>query len=576
LEDSGGSAGPRTETLLRFDDSAPSAPSPGSPSGWIAGDQPALLRIGHPQGTPPISGIRGYAISTDDGGGSSPCLVSDHCTLAETDLGGGVDDDSISFGSLPQGLTVARVVAVSGAGVPSAVRTASFRVDATPPSISLTGVPDGWANGPVRVEASAADPLSGMAAAGPSGPFTAIAVDGGAPASASGERVATVVSGSGNHSTLSFARDAAGNVADGAALGFDPAGAVVRIDEEDPDIAFAPAQDPAEPERLEATVLDARSGPSATRGSIGVRPAGSRGRFENLSTEVAGGGLVAHWDSDSYPVGRYEFLATGYDAAGNVATSSSRARGGRMILVNPLKAPVSIAAGFGGRSLTWQECRRSRRGRRCHRRSTRDFGSRPPRRTVPFSRGVRFGGRLVTGSDNPLAAREVVVIESFQPGSEPARRTTVVHTGVDGTFSLRLAPGPSRDVAASFAGDRLLTRATAKAVHLEVLTGVRFRASATRAVVGGPAVVFSGRILRLGSAIPARGRPIQLQFRYPGADWSEFRTVQTDSVGRFRYPYSFSDDDSRGVRFQFRAYAPALDGWPYEAAYSRPVSVTGG
>jgi hypothetical protein len=51
--------------------------------------------------------------------------------------------------------------------------------------------------------------------------------------------------------------------------------------------------------------------------------------------------------------------------------------------------------------------------------------------------------------------------------------------------------------------------------------------------------------------------------------------VQTDPRGRFRYAYSFSDDDSRGVRFQFRAFAPAQDGWPYEPAGSRPVVVTG-
>ena len=51
--------------------------------------------------------------------------------------------------------------------------------------------------------------------------------------------------------------------------------------------------------------------------------------------------------------------------------------------------------------------------------------------------------------------------------------------------------------------------------------------------------------------------------------------MQTDAHGHFRYPYAFSDDDSRGVRFQFRAFAPAQAGWPYEPAASRPVAVTG-
>ena len=71
------------------------------------------------------------------------------------------------------------------------------------------------------------------------------------------------------------------------------------------------------------------------------------------------------------------------------------------------------------------------------------------------------------------------------------------------------------------------------------------------------------------------GHPVELQFRLPGRDWSEFRTVQTDAHGRFRYAYSFSDDDSRGIRFQFRAAVPEQSGWPYESGVSRPVAVTG-
>jgi hypothetical protein len=68
---------------------------------------------------------------------------------------------------------------------------------------------------------------------------------------------------------------------------------------------------------------------------------------------------------------------------------------------------------------------------------------------------------------------------------------------------------------------------------------------------------------------------VQLQFRAAGLPWTEFRTVQTNARGRFRYAYRFSDDDSRGVRFQFRAFVPTQGGWPYEPWGSRPVSVRG-
>jgi hypothetical protein len=547
LEDNEGRAGPAARASLRFDDTVPSPAAPQAPEGWLAGPETALLEIGHPAAPLPPSGIRGYAVSLDTGGGSSPCVHPGWCSVAETDLPQGIGDDTIALGTLPEGDTHARVVAVSGAGVPSAVTSVVFRSDATLPRLSLQGVPPGWSNGPVRLTALAGDDLSGMAAAGPTGPFTAIAVDGAPPALAAGDSVSTWIAGSGLHEVVYFARDAAGNVADGAPGGPLPASTTVRIDEEPPRVLFTPKQDPSEPERIEATVGDSLSGPSPDRGSIRLRRAGTHDRFEELSTQVIGGRLIAHWDSDSYPPGKYEFLATGYDLAGNAATGSDRVRGAKMVLVNPLKTPAQLEAGFG-----------ARRGRK-----------------ISYGHGMLFGGRLRNISGAPLAGQEVAVTEAFASGSRPSRRTTWVRTRPDGTFSLRLAPGPSREVSAAFAGTKALTRANTASIHLKVSASVRLRASAATAKVGGAPVVFSGRVGVAGTTPLEEGLPVELQFRYPGAKWGAFRTVETDAQGRFRYAYRFSDDDSRGVRFQFRAHVKGREGWPYEPAFSRPVAVTG-
>ncbi|HEU4707310.1 MAG TPA: hypothetical protein VFS64_08990 [Solirubrobacterales bacterium] len=569
LEDAAGQMGPPAYATLRFDDAAPRPPAPVALESWLTGRDGAPLEIGHPPGPLPVSGIRGYAISIDEGSGGTPCADPSLCTLAETDLAGGIGDDRIDLGPLPEGTTYARVVAVSGSGVASPVASVPLRVDGTSPQPSLQGVPNGWSSGPVHVSAVASDPLSGMAAAGPDGPFTAIAVDGGAPALASGDTVSTWVAGSGVHRVACFARDAAGNVSDPALA------ATIRIDEASPRVSFAIRQDPAEPERIEATVADPLSGPSDERGTIQLRPAGSHGRFEELATRVVGDRLVAHWDSDSYPPGSYEFLATGYDRAGNAASSGKRASGGAMVLANPLKQPVGLEDGFGGRELVWQRCRRTRDGRRCHRRRVTGFDARPAARTVPFGRGVRFGGRLLGADGNGLGGLGVAVTETFAAGALPQQRTTLVRTAADGTFVLSLAPGPSRDVTASFAGSRTLTRARTRSVHLGVLAAIRLGVSATTAKVGGAPIVFSGDVGTSGIAGPKQGLPVELQFRYPGAEWSEFRTVEADARGRFRYAYRFSDDDSRGVRFQFRACVNGREGWPYEPACSRPVTVTG-
>jgi hypothetical protein len=112
-------------------------------------------------------------------------------------------------------------------------------------------------------------------------------------------------------------------------------------------------------------------------------------------------------------------------------------------------------------------------------------------------------------------------------------------------------------------------------LRLGVRGGVRLRVSSTEAGVGGRPVVFSGRVIAAEGEIPAAGKALSLQFRLPGIPWTEFRTVRTDRHGRFRHAYRFSDDDSRGVRFRFRALAPAEGGWPYEPGASSPVAVTG-
>jgi hypothetical protein len=534
LEDAAGNELRRAVVTLPFDDAAPQPATPQAPDRWLLGTEPVVVEVGHPAAPLPLSGIRGYAVSVDRGGGSSPCATL--CAPAETDLDGGPEDDTISLGILPEGRNYVRAVAVSGTGVPSAIETAVVKVDGTPPAVSLQGLPDGWSDGPVQLTALAQDPLSGMAPAGAGGPFTAIAVDGAAPVTAPGDTVTTWVGGSGVHSIRFFARDAAGNVADGAPGAAAPAGALLRIDEEAPRVEFAAAQDPADPERIEATVADPLSGPSPGRGAISVRLAGTRDRFEPLPTRVEGDRLIARWDSDSYPPGKYEFLAAGFDAAGNAGAGTDRARGGRMVLLNPVKAPVALAAKLSGH---------------------------------------RLAGRLRRLDGGPVAAAAITVTETFAAGAEPRQRTTTVRTGSDGGFSLRLGGGPSRDVAALFGGTRVLTRAAGPALHLTAPAAVRLRASATTARVGGKPVVFSGRIGASGARRSVRGLPVELQFRYPGAGWSEFRTVEADARGRFRYAYRFSDDDSRGVRFRFRAYVKGREGWPYGPSASRSVAVTG-
>jgi hypothetical protein len=556
LEDAVGGQGPAATAQLRFDDTRPAAIEPEQVPSWIGRTAfPLRIHLGHPTGPLPMSEIRGYAVAIDTASDGGVCAAVDRCSDAETTLRGGVADDTLSIGALPEGTSYLHAAAVSGAGMRSAASgSAVLRVDTTDPLTQLTGLPTGWTNRAVRLTASATDAGSGMnpAGAGPQ-PFTAIQVDGGAPSIGPGQSVSTTVVEEGAHRIAYYARDLAGNVSDGAATNGvadrAPQTTVVRVDRTPPGLTFANAEDPRDPELLRVRIADRLSGADSSRGRIGVRRAGSGDRFETLPAVTGGAGeLRARWSSDTFAAGDYEFQATGYDAAGNSATTGRRQNGSPMVLSNPLKATTTLRIGFHGHGL---------------------------RRATPYGRRVLLSGRLITGRSTPLGGAPVRIVERFAAGAHPAVRTSTTVTAPDGTFAIRTDPGPSRTIEVSFDGSPTLARSTARSLQLGVRSRVHLSASAAVAEVGGAPLIFHGRLDAAPGEIPADGRSIELQFRVPGLPWSEFRTVQTDGHGRFRYAYRFSDDDSRGARFQFRAYAPEQDGWPYEPAGSRPILVRG-
>lgn len=555
LEDADGNEGAPVTARLRFDDSPPASVDPLPPENWIARSGfPLKLSLSHPPDPQPLSGIRGYAVSIDRASEGEPCADAFLCNEAETDLHAGIDEDSLSIAELPEGTSYVHAVAVSGSGMRSAAAgSAIVRVDTTDPVTRLAGVPDDWSNRPLELTATATDSGSGMAATnGGSAPFTAIRVDGGSPAIAGGDTATATVIGSGIHTVAYYGRDAAGNVADGGSSNGQPnrapATAVVRIDRDPPTLAFSGAQDPADPELIEVRASDPLSGIDPARGDISVRTVGSTGRFESLPTLVSAATLTARWDSEAYQPGEYEFRATAFDVAGNSASTHSRADGAAMRLHSPLKVATTLRAGFGPSSAS---------------------------RTVPYGRGVPYRGHLIAGRHTPLAGMPVRIVERLAAGASPRERESTVRTGSGGAFTVRLSPGPSREIVAIAPPTATLQGSRSRISNLTVHGRVRLRASSPVAKVGGRPIVFRGTVASAGTEMPADGRAVQLQFRLPGLAWSEFRTVRTDRRGRFRYAYRFADDDSRGARFQFRAFVPEQAGWPFEPAGSLPVAVLG-
>jgi hypothetical protein len=550
LEDAWGRTSGAAAATLRFDDERPGDVAPLLKASWVGRTSfPLPIRLSRPQSVP-LSGIRGYAVSAAAAPDRSPCVAPPRCAEAETDLRGGIDDDAYVVADLPEGTTYLRAVAVSGSGMASIEPgPVALRVDETYPVTTLDGVPDGWSNRPVELTATAVDDGSGMHDGDGVQPFTAISVDGATPVTAAGASVTTTLLGEGIHRVAYYARDLAGNVDDGSSANGlanpQPRMTSIRIDRTDPSLAFEPA-DPARPESIRAHVSDPLSGPDGSRGWIGVRRRGSGDPYAPLpALPSAAGELRARWESEADPEGEYEFRAVAFDRAGNSTTTGLRGNGEPMLLANPLKEMTTLVAGLGD--------------------------SAAPGLTVPFGQGAVLRGRLAAGS-RALASMPIAVVERDRTG---ATRVSAATTGADGGFSVRLPAGPSREVQAVFAGSETLSRASSGELQLAARSGVRMATSAKLAKVGGAPLLFSGRVSAASGTIPPEGKTVELQFRLPGLPWTEFRTTRTDRRGRFRYRYRFSDDDSRGVRFLFRAYAPAQGGWPYEPTGSRPVVVRG-
>lgn len=556
LEDFAGNQGPAASEQLRFDDVRPTSIAPEPVTGWIGrADFPLRLRLGQPSEPFPLSGIRGYAVAIDTSPLNAPCAAGDRCSEAETTLRGGAGNGTVAINALPDGTSYLHAVAVSGSGMKSPVSGhAVLRVDTTDPVTSVSGVPRGWTNRAVWLLASAADSGSGMAPVGDGPPpFTAIRIDDGPAATELAGPVAAGVIDEGVHQVAYYARDAAGNVSDGGSRNGRanpvPQRAVVRIDRTSPDLAFANSQDPIDPELVRVGIVDSLAGPDSSRGQIGVRRVGSGDRFEPLPlARSSANELRARWDSDSYPPGDYEFRAVGYDAAGNSAATTRRRNGSSMVLSNPLKATTALRVRFNRGGL---------------------------QRTAPYGRRVLLRGHLTSGRRAPLRGKPVRIVERFLGGAHSATHTSTAITGPGGTFSIRTAGGPSRTIAVAFDGSPTLGRSAGPLLELGVRSRLLLRASAASAAIGGPPLIFRGKLVAPSEAIPPTGRAVQLQFRLPGLPWAEFRTVHTDARGRFRYAYRFSDDDSRGARFQFRAYAPAQESWPYEPGGSHPILVRG-
>ncbi len=181
-------------------------------------------------------------------------------------------------------------------------------------------------------------------------------------------------------------------------------------------------------------------------------------------------------------------------------------------------------------------------------------------------RALRLTGRLVNDHGEPIGGARLNVIEQIASGAQQMLQPA--QTSPSGTFTVSVAPGPSRTVTVAYRAYVDDAGYSAESLVKEnVAAGVRLDVS-PRAIAATGMITLSGVV---EGPIPAQGAIVELLVHYRG-HWEPFRAPRTNAAGHFRATYQF---EGAIGRFPFRAEVPAGQaGYPYTSGYSPPVTVS--
>jgi hypothetical protein len=591
---------------LKFDNVPPGQAAPQHRNGWVnQSDAKHLDQQIDPNGNPPVSGIAGYAVTSD---GSVP---GSNINVPVTGATGYVGHKDLN--GLPEGTTTVKARAISGAGIPSQqVGSTDVHVDLTAPTVTVENAPDAqaWTRTPVALRIVSADPglLSGMAS-GPddrdveSGGYIRFSRDGavnervrgpqrdlgpdGRLGHVSSATADVAVATDGSHTVSYRAADVAGNTSPEERITF-------RIDQAPPELAVFEPQQQSDPRLVTVAASDLTSG-LADGGRIQLRRiAPTRGDWISLHTARHDNRYYAHVDNATLPDGDYEFRATIPDQAGNEAVATMDRAGDPEILhITPTQIgpyptvlltggpPVSsgpdaqdadatvettITAQAVKRTVTRRKCKRRRpsRAKKCPG-GVRELLVHELR--LPFGKRASIRGALTTAAGAAIPGTEVTVLARPARAGAAYAAEASIRTDSSGAFTYRAPAGAGRPLDLHYRGDEKYKHADDQ-VTLRVPAAVTITAS-RHSIRNGQHVRFAGKLL--GRPYPARGKVLDLQAYYR-RKWRTFATPRAALNGPWTQTYRF--EATRGtVLYRFRVRVRATSDYPYELGYSRVTNV---
>ena len=284
-------------------------------------------------------------------------------------------------------------------------------------------------------------------------------------------------------------------------------------------------------------------------------------------------------DDGSIPDGTYPLRAIVWDAVGNQATITSDQTGTPETVTLPLRIVTQMHVGRA--SLLTNRCTLTRVPLPSGNRKLRGQHPRakivkhcttiavpaPGTPRLSYGQAASVQGLIQTADGEPIAAARLDV-RAQAPGWTGQSAGTIT-TDLQGRFTYRISPGPSRTITFSFPGTGTL-RGTA--ATLNMLAAGKATITASRTARAGRPLRLSGRLL--GGYIPTDGTLIQLQYRLSGypEGWEPFDVlVHTRRNGDWSTTVKLPTD-AAGFTYLIRAVVSPQTGWPFTGAVTNIVS----
>jgi hypothetical protein len=197
-----------------------------------------------------------------------------------------------------------------------------------------------------------------------------------------------------------------------------------------------------------------------------------------------------------------------------------------------------------------------------------------PQATVGYGRPVTVQGVLMSSTGLPLAGQPVAILTAPDNGSNAFAQAAAVTTGLDGSWTATLPPGPSRIIQAAYPGSPTILPATGSATVITPAKIVLTRVTPDRTPWGGT-VRISGRVL--GGYIPASSKLLRLDLGIVGIPGlSKIQGIpNVSSDGTFTTTYKFARYQGV-VRFWLQVSSLAEADFPFSPSHSRRWIVTVG